>query len=164
MKWFSNPTTVEELKKQYKKLACKHHPDVDGGSESDMKEINSEYDILFEKLKDIHQAADGSTYTAKEATTETADEFKDIIEALIHLDGINIEICGSWLWITGNTYPHRQQLKELRFRFSKSKTAWYYHTSDYKKTSKKTYSLDQIRDLYGSETITSKPQLKLQIV
>ena len=164
MKWFSNPQTLEELKKQYKKLAMKHHPDVSGGNDSDMKEINTEYDLLFAKLKNVHQAADGGTYTSKEETTETPEEFKDIINTLVNLAGINIEICGSWLWITGNTYPHRKVLKELKFRFSKSKTAWYYHTADYKKTSNKKFTLEQIRDLYGSQTVTSGEPLRLKLV
>ena len=88
----------------------------------------------------------------------------NLINALINLDGINIELCGSWLWITGNTKEHKEVLKGLHFRWSKSKLAWYYHTEDYKKSSKKTYSLDEIRDLYGSETIKANPQLKLAII
>lgn len=163
MSWFKNPGTLEELKKQYKQLAIEHHPDM-GGNESDMKEINAEYDTLFSKLKNVHKNAAGETYTSKTETKETANEFKDIISKLINLAGIKIEICSSWLWISGNTYPHRKALKELHFRFSKSKTAWYYHTEDYKKTSKRTYSLDEIRDLYGSEAITKEPQLRLSIV
>ena len=164
MKWFNNPSTLEALKKQYKKLAMKHHPDVSGGNESDMKEINTEYDLLLAKLKNVHQNASGETYTAKTETPERPEEFRDIIDALIKLAGIKIEICGSWLWITGSTYQYRKELKELHFRFSKSKTAWYYHTADYKKTSNKTFTMAQIRDLYGSQTITDNPQLKLKIV
>lgn len=163
MKWFSNPKSLEELKKQYKKLACKHHPDITGGSEKDMKEINAEYDILFASLKNVHVNMKGETYTSEE-TTETPDEFKDVINALVNLPGIKIEIIGNWIWITGNTYPHRQVLKELKFRFSKSKTAWYFHTADYRKNNNKTFTMDQIRDLFGSETITDNPQMKLQIV
>ena len=41
MKWFNNPRTLEELKKQYKKLAVAHHPDL-GGNTADMQEINNE--------------------------------------------------------------------------------------------------------------------------
>ena len=69
MKWFNNPQTLEELKKQYKQLALKHHPDI-GGNLKDMQEINTEYDQLFEKLKNIHRSAEGRTYTSKEETTE----------------------------------------------------------------------------------------------
>lgn len=163
MKWFNSPKTLEELKTQYKKLAMKHHPDM-GGTESDMKEINAEYDSLFDELKNVRKSAAGETYTTKTETKETPNEFKNIINTLISLEGIKIEICGTWLWITGNTYAHRKALKELHFRFSKSKSAWYYHTEDYKKTSNKTFTLNQIRDLYGSETISKEPQLKLQIV
>lgn len=161
MKWFSNPQTLEELKKQYKQLALKHHPDR-GGSAETMKEINCEYDVLFEALKNTHRTAEGKTYTAE--TTETAEEFKDIISRLINLENIKIEICGSWLWVTGSTYPHRNDLKKLHFRFSKSKQAWYYHADEYRKTSKKTFTLEQIRDLYGSTTVMSEPNLKLAIV
>lgn len=45
MKWFNNPSTLEELKQQYKKLALKHHPDL-GGNTADMQGINNEYDII----------------------------------------------------------------------------------------------------------------------
>ena len=102
MKWFNNPQTLEELKKQYKQLVFKHHPDK-GGKTSDMQEINAEYDSLFARLKNVHKSADGKTYTAREETKETPEAFREILEKLSHLDGIEIEICGSWLWITGNT-------------------------------------------------------------
>ena len=78
MKWFNSPRTLEELKKQYKKLAVQHHPDL-GGNTQEMQEINAEYDVLFEKLKNVRTNAEGKTYTAKEPTTETPDEYKDII-------------------------------------------------------------------------------------
>lgn len=163
MKWFDHPSTIEELKAQYKKLAMQHHPDR-GGNVENMKEINREYDELFGKLKDIHQTSDGKTYTAQEETNETPDDFREIIERLITLDGIQIELCGSWLWITGNTLLHKDVLKELRFRWSKSKRAWYYHADGYRKHHNKSFTLDEIRDLHGSETIKSEPRLRLAIV
>ena len=163
MKWFNNPATLEELKKQYKTLALKHHPDM-GGTVKDMQEINAEYDSLFARLKNIHQTADGNTYETKTDSRETADEFREIITRLIILDGVQIEICGSWLWVTGNTYPHKDTLKSLKFRYSKSKCAWYYHNDGYRKNNGKTFTLEQIRSLYGSEVVNSKPTLKLQVV
>lgn len=161
MKYFNNPQTIEQLKKQYKKLAMQYHPDRGGNAEI-MKLINSEYDELFKRLRGIHQTADGKTYEYR--AKNDIDEFKDIINQIITLDNVNIEIIGSWLWLTGITYPHRELLKKLKFRFSRSKQAWYYHDEYYKKTRKKCFSLDEIRDLYGSETISRKPQLKLKIV
>ena len=161
MKWFTNPQTLEELKKEYKKLVFKHHPDK-GGKTSDMQEINAEYDSLFARLKNVHKSASGETYTAKQETTETPEQFREIIEKLINIEGIEIEICGAWLWITGNTYPNRETLKSLHFKYSKGKNAWYWHEAGYRKHSSKTFSLDEIRDLWGSERVNPTQQGKLQ--
>lgn len=163
MKWFDNPQTLEDLKKQYKRLAMVHHPDR-GGDTRDMQEINSEYDQLFQQLKNVHKAANGTTYTTTEQSNEKAADFRDIIDVLIRFGGLNIEICGSWLWVSGDTKPYKDDLKRLRFRWSQSKRAWYYHSNPYRKRSSKTLTLDEIRSLYGSETVKSDPPLKMKIV
>lgn len=152
MKWFINPQpqTLEELKKQYKKLAFKHHPDC-GGDTEDMKAINNEYDTLFIKLKDIHTNANGETYTKQ--TEETPEQFKDIISAIIHFQDVTIEIIGAWLWISGNTYPYKDILNKHGFKWSGKKYAWYFHNEPYKKKSKKTLTLEEIRDLYGVQKV-----------
>lgn len=160
MKWFTNPQTLEELKKEYKKLVFKHHPDR-GGNTADMQEINAEYEKLFARLKNVHRSASGETYTAKEETKETPEQFREILEKLIHIDGIDIEICGTWIWISGNTYPNRETLKELHFKYSKNKSAWYFHEEGYRKLSRKSFSLDEIRDLWGSEKIRNEQPDKL---
>lgn len=152
MEWFNNPETLEDLKKQYKRLAMEHHPDM-GGKTEDMQEINSEYERLFDQLKDTHKNASGEFYTAKTATTETPEEFIDIVEQLIRMDGIEIELCGSWLWVTGNTREHKDDLKALSFRWSANKKAWYFHRGGYRKRSKRKLTLDEIRGMYGSEKI-----------
>lgn len=160
MKWFNNPKTLEELKKQYKTLVKQHHPDH-GGNEENMKEINNEFDKLFERLKNVHETADGKTYTKE--TSETAAMYREIIDALMKLENIDVEIIGSWIWVTGDTYNAKENLKALGFHYAKSKRAWYYHADDYRKLSRRRYTLDQIRDLYGSEKITGDPELKLYI-
>lgn len=162
MKWFKNPETLEDLKKQYRRLAMEHHPDR-GGSTEDMKQINSEYEALFARLKDTHKTAEGKTYTSSKASTETASEFMDIIEKLIHMDGIIIEICGSWIWITGNTKTYKDELKALSFHWSNSKKAWYFHRDGYKKRSNKRLSLDDIRGFYGSERINTERRSSVAI-
>ena len=148
-KYFSNPQTSEDLKKQYRELAFKHHPDR-GGSNEAMKAVNNEYDELFPILKDIHKTKDGEKYTAREASTETADQFKDLITELMRMDDITIEIIGCFVWLTGDTKPHRDRLKELNFRWHSKKIAWYLKPEDYKNRSRKDYNLDEIRQMYGT--------------
>ena len=149
MRYFNNPQTLEELKKQYRELARKHHPDC-GGNIEVMKTINNEYDTLFTKLKDIHQTKDGTTYTAKHESTETADQFIDLINELMKMDNIIIEIIGCFVWVTGNTKPYKEQLKALRFKWHSKKIAWYLAPEDYRRRSKKDYGLDEIRTMYGT--------------
>lgn len=164
MKWFKNPTTLEELKKQYKQLALKYHPDRNGNTSS-MQEINNEYDLLFARLKNIHTTAEGKTYTSSTETTETSDEFKNIINSLINLIGssVNIELIGSWIWVSGNTKEHKEILKNLKFRYAHKKQAWYYHTEPYRKKSKRELTLDEIRDMFGSQKYQPKAEKELAL-
>ena len=143
------PETLEELKTMYKKLALANHPDQGGGTEA-MQAINAEYTELFNSLKNVHRSAGGETYTARQDNDETAAEFIDIIAKLVRLPGIIIELCGSWLWITGETRAVKEELKEIGFRWSSNKKAWYYHEGAYSKRGSKKCSLDDIRDMYGS--------------
>lgn len=46
-KWFAGVKTVEELRKRYRELLKKYHPDNENGSIEATKEINAEYDRLF---------------------------------------------------------------------------------------------------------------------
>jgi len=161
-KYFNpTPKTLEELKAQYRQLAMQHHPDRGGDLEA-MKAINNEYDLLFPKLKDIHQTKEGETYTAKQTTTETADQFKDLISELMKMDDIVIEIIGCFVWVTGNTKPYKEQLKALRFQWHSKKIAWYLKPEDYRKRSRKDYDLDEIREMYGtSGGMNSKGTVKI---
>jgi len=158
MKHFSNPKTLEELKKQYRELAHKYHPDS-GGIDEVMKEINAEYTTLFEKLKNVHQNADGETYHRE--TSETPEQFINIINRLIHFDGVTIEIIGSFIWVSGDSKPYKERLKEMCFRWSTNKSSWYLPPEGYKKRNRKNYSMADIRNMYGSKEVETQPYKKV---
>ena len=61
MKYFKNVHTLEELRKQYKELLKKYHPDNANGSTEATQEINAEYDRLFKLLKDKHERKSDNT-------------------------------------------------------------------------------------------------------
>jgi curved DNA-binding protein CbpA len=156
MNYFKDIQCIEDLKIQYKKLAMIYHPDR-GGDENIMKLINIEYDKLFFIYQNIHKKNDGSFFEKEAETTESIDFFKEVIDRLIGINEIIIEICGLWLWISGNTYPHRDKLKNLGFKFSKKRSMWYWHDESEKHTrwrkSGKMLSFDEIRALHGSEFV-----------
>lgn len=145
--FFNGCRTAEELKKAYKDAAKRLHPD-NGGSAEAFKQMQQEFSKTWEKLKNIHTDRNGETYTKD--TDETAGAFMEVIETLIHLAGVETELCGSWIWCSGDTKPHIGTFKRLGFRWSQNKTAWYFHASPYKKYHGREYSLDEIRRMYGS--------------
>lgn len=169
MKWFENVDCVEVLKAQYRKLAGKHHPDV-GGNTLDMQEINREYEILFEKYKDIHAGVDKETgnrtvYESQKKTAEVASDFIWIVNELFKLDGLDIEMCGRWIWIGGNTMKHREQLKKLGCAWSPKKKLWSWHypeDSAIRYKGRKEWSMNKIRSYFGSEMV-GKQEEKLAI-
>ena len=72
---------------------------------------------------------------------------------LIIIPGLDIELCGSWLWIGGNTREHKEELKALSCRWSKNKKLWYWHHAEEgRKWRRGTYSMNEIRTKYGSQT------------
>lgn len=145
-KYFARCTTLEELKAEYKKLVMIHHPDR-GGDLATMQEINAEYDYLFPQLKNKHKNKDGEAY--EKENEEAPNEFKDLMETLIRMDGVHIEIIGCFVWVSGDTKPHKDQLKELGFRWHSKKLCWYKAPADYKRHGRKQYGMDEIRSMYG---------------
>lgn len=144
--YFKNITTIEELKKEYRRLIKLNHPD-NGGDTATMAAINNEYEYTFNRLKNGKN------------TAETADMFKDVINAIINLNGITIEICGSWVWVSGDTFACKTILKEVGFRWASKKKMWYWHSPDEHCQSRKGgKEMSEIRFKYGSETVKTKPQ------
>ena len=160
MKYFTNCKTAEELKKEYRRLAKELHPDL-GGDTEEFKVMQNEFEKMWERLKNVHKNSDGETYTKE--STETAEEFIHIIEVLTPLKDILVEICGSWVWVSGNTKEHKDILKELKFKYAHKKQAWYYHTEPYKKKGKRELTLDEIRDMFGSQSYQKKPEKQLAL-
>lgn len=154
--YFDQAVTLEDVKAIYKKVARQLHPDCNPGKDTtaEFQAMQQEYERAFNRCKNIHVNKDGETY--EKETTETPEMFRDIIDKLLSLDGLIIELCGSWLWITGNTKEHKDEIKSLGFRWSKNKEAWYLHFEPYRKHSKKTVDLNTIREMYGSQRFTER--------
>lgn len=151
IKYFTHCKTLDQLKQEYKRLAKIHHPDC-GGDDATMAAINAEFDLLSKKLP--KETATGETYQPRDEEREAPEKFREAVAATLNMDGVTVELCGSWLWVTGNTYPNRFKLAAAGYQFSKSKCAWYFKGRI--SHSKKRYSLDEIRLMHGSETIKNQ--------
>lgn len=158
MKWFVNVKTLDELRTMYRKLAMEHHPDR-GGSTRDMQEINAEYEILSQRLINSNP---NFSESRKHYEHYVSEEIRQKLNEVIFLEDVTIEVIGSWIWISGNTRPIKEELKQKGFKFSPNKTAWYWYYGEYHKFSKRRFSMDDIRAMWGSEEVETQ-RMKSQI-
>jgi|SRR5579871_32282 len=147
MIYFSGCKTIDEIKALYKRLAKQNHPDL-GGDTATMQAINKEYAFAC-----VHVGkSSGLSRDELDSEIKISELYREAIEKIIHLPGIVIEVVGHWIWVTGNTYTVKQELKAAGFYFASKKAAWYFRSEEYKtKGGKKT--LDEIRRKYGTEKV-----------
>ena len=150
MKYFNNIHTLEELRKEYKRLVKQYHPD-NGGDPETIKAINAEYDQMFDRLKDSDTSTNNSK-NAKRWDKEEDQKIREAINRIIHHENITIEIVGCWVWVSGNTYPVKSELKEAGYKFSGNRKSWYWHSDEQKRKGASKRSMDELKAFYGCET------------
>lgn len=148
MKYFENITTLEDLKTEYKRLAKLHHPDK-GGSTEIMQEINRLYTAFLKSNMDY--------MAMSEREKEYEEKLPEIINSLIHLEGLEIEIVYLWVWVSGNTQPHKETLKELGLKWAYKKKKWYYRKEEHAVRNRTNMTYEQITAKYGSKKVQVKP-------
>ncbi len=167
MTYFNNVNSLEELRRQYKELLKKYHPDNPNGSTEATQEINAEYDKLFKTLKNQHESKTAgnankqSDYSANMYDWENDKALREMFEKIINFEGIEIEVIGQWVWCF-NSKEYRKELKELGFKYAPKKYAWYFHTETFRKKSHKTVSLNDMRSYYGSTRVKTNEKELLE--
>lgn len=146
----SGEVTPEQSKAAYREACKKYHPDVNAAGEDMMKIINAAYDVLKEYSGEL-----------KDQQSDYGELLNEALNAISGLSFIEIEICGAWVWVTGDTKPHKDTLKEAGFKWASKKKAWYFRPEDYRSRSKGSASLEEIREKYGS--VRPAPSYKTQI-
>ena len=152
MSWFQGIKTVEELRKKYRELLKKYHPDNGEGSLEITQQINIEYDRMFAALNG-HGKSDGSFESGEEN-----EQFKEILNRIIGFD-ITIEVIGSWVWCF-DAFSYKEQLKALGFTWCARKKAWVWHAGTYRRHHKEEIGLSHIREKYGSQILNNHTRQK----
>jgi len=146
----------DEIKPAYRKACIKYHPDRNPAGLEMMKAVNVAYSFLVEiKYNGSDRPID------EEVNSNFGDMLNDAINSIIGLSGVDIEICGAWVWLSGETKAHKESIKTAGFWWAKKKTAWYFRPPDYKSKNKGDWDLDKIRDKYGSVSVLSQPRTAL---
>lgn len=158
-------TPIEEVKRQYHKLCLKWHPDRPTGDEEAMKRVNEEWDYLRKHNFNIHQTKEGGVYTdhKQDRPDDVTERFAAIIAALMKLEGVGIEIVGSFIWLDGNTRYWKDAIKALGFRWSKGRNRWYMAPNNYKRKGSG-LPWDEIRARYGSTWVSEGNVSELEML
>jgi hypothetical protein len=151
MGYFTSCQNIEEVRNLYFQLAKKHHPDL-GGNLGTMQTINAEYDQVCKMFGRKTNPGKDSTYYAKQATVDVL--LREILSKLVKIQGIKIEVCGLWVWVSGDTRPHKDELKALGLYWASKKGMWYF--AGIPSHSHRPIEMTTIRKKYGSKLITER--------
>ncbi len=160
-KYFKAVWTAEEAKERFKELVKELHPDnnPDRDTTRDFQDMNAEFIQVYNELKNVHRRkSDGETYTetrSEYTATDNGADFSKVFTTLYNLDGLILQISGSWLWITGNTYEHKDIIKSLGCNWSKGHKCWYYASTSTNKKRKGHTPMEKIVSEYGAEVYKS---------
>lgn len=113
--------------------------------------VRAAYDILYAKLRNEHYATlltsiANEAFSVINKNIKFWDQYHNILDETSVLNGIReklkeipkdpkmkIEAAGSWLWISGNTYDNKEELKAIGFRFNRDRRMWYWSEAVTKK-------------------------------
>jgi hypothetical protein len=144
-----NPDSV---KAAYRKACSLYHPDRNPAGLEMMKMVNQAYEALKNATGEAKIEGDYSSY---------GEDLNNALNAVMGL-GFDIEICGAWIWLHGDTKPHKEIIKAAGFMWAPKKKLWYFRPADYKSRGRGKFSMDEIRASHGSEKVTEKERNKLR--
>lgn len=142
----------EIIKAAYRKACSIYHPDRNPAGLEMMKLVNQSYEALKEAHGDAKDTQGTQTY---------GEDINNALNAIMSL-GFDIEICGAWIWLHGDTKPHKEILKAAGFMWAPKKKLWYFRPADYKSKGRGKFSMDDIRATHGSEKVSNKERNKLR--
>ncbi len=146
--------SMETLRAAYRLQALEIHPDKHNESEADhwtaeFKVLQAEYEDILSRRSREQWEEDRSSYGLEKS-------LQDMIDKALRIPKIHIELCGCWLWISGDTYMSRMRLKVAGFKYSKKKERWYWGmtmVSGKKKKKSRHKDMKSIYKAYGREVI-----------
>lgn len=134
--------SFDDIKAAYRRACSQYHPDRNPAGLEMMKLINNAYQSLSDYVQ-------GSVKDEPQFEAESlSDELNAALNAIIHL-GLTIEICGSWIWVSGDTRPHKEILKSAGYRWAPKKLMWSFCGGE-RTSSRGKFSMDDIRNRHGS--------------
>ena len=152
--YFQSCETNDDCKKRYRELCKKLHPD-NGGNEAEFKVMQEQFAKVFERLKHFTRNVQGEKY--EKHTEERPEEFMNAMNTIIHYTDLEIEICGRWIWVGGNTRDYTDVLKKAGFFYRGDKKMWSWNSKDDRtRRHSKRFTMNEIREMHGSKRVETE--------
>lgn len=121
MKKMSESETLEDLKRVYANEYSEVRYDVDL-----LRDLDLAYEDNFDAVRCLHRTKGGKVYSTESAPNhEHIAWFPEFVESVSNMSEVEFDIEGTWLWVSGDTKPHREELKRLGLRWAPKKKMWY---------------------------------------
>jgi len=142
--------TLDDLKNAYRQACKKYHPDLNPHGLELMKVVNIAYEFLKEHF---------GKWSCDQQTDDTSltDKMQAVFNDIKHFVNVKTEVCGSWLWLSGETWRYKKELKTLGLKWASKKQMWYWNDGTYRKRTKRVFDMNEIRARYGSVDLEQEP-------
>ena len=149
-----NGNDQDSLKAAYRTACKRYHPDHNPDGLELMKLVNLANEFL---TKNMNKWA----FDQCNNDTPLTEKMQELFNQIKHFIGIKSELCGTWLWLSGETWRYKKELKEYGFKWASKKKQWYWSPGGFRKHGKKVLSMNEIRSKYGSFVL--EPELRAAI-
>jgi hypothetical protein len=120
---FDNLSTSSEVKSEYRRLieiavfAGTETADVDEAYLNRLEELNGQ----------VTTGADGKEHTYR-FNPNVEKQTLAVLQTLLamQMDNVKIELVGTWVWASGNTRPHKENLKKAGLIWHGKRKRWYH--------------------------------------
>lgn len=147
-----SPVSTSDIKAAYRRACSLYHPDRNPAGQEMMKLVNQAYEALKDFSGDITEQHEQHYGEALNAA----------LNAIIGL-GLEIEICGAWVWVSGDTKLYREALNTAGYKWAPKKVRWYFRPSEYKSYNRGNWNMDQIREVHGSKGVHLKQKQLVEV-
>lgn len=145
----------DEIHKAFVRLIRKHHPDK-GGSTEVCQLVNGLHDEWLARPQFAFTRNAQGKRTPFDWGSVSHEVFGQLMK-VVQIDGLDVEICGTWIWVHGRTKESKEALKSAGFRWSGDKAAWYWHKGGAWRHYGRRFSMDEIRAIHGSRRVDGRP-------
>ncbi len=153
--------TADELKKAFRDLLMVLHPDK-GGSNEDCAQLISEYESLIKRIpkksaveREQHKPEAERKYRPTDFYTYDSDFVEALVNVMkIKMDNASVEVCGWFIYVSGNTKPYKDEIKAQGFTWQSGKSMWVWKPAWYSAPKNhKPWEMNKIREYYSSKQV-----------